>query len=95
MYTEMALTARKFALTLAVAGVAAIGSIAIAPAASAAPVAPVAQNGPDSVSERSGGKGPDAFLEREHGRQAIFFCEVEKPNKQHNKCIDLGGPTRF
>jgi len=92
MYTEMALTARKFALTLAVAGVAAIGSIAVAPAASAAPVA---QNGPDSVTERSGGNGPDAFLEREHGRQAIFFCDEDKPNKQHNKCIDLDGPTRF
>ena len=41
MYTEMALTARRFALTLAVAGIAAMGSVAIAPAASAA------QNGPD------------------------------------------------
>jgi hypothetical protein len=92
MNTEMALTARKFALTLAVAGVAAIGSIAVAPAASATPMA---QNGPDSVSERSGGHGPDAFLEREHGRQAIFFCEEDKPNKQHDKCIDLTGPTRF
>jgi hypothetical protein len=89
MYTEMALTARRFALTLAVAGLAAMGSVAIAPAASAA------QNGSDSVSERSGDNGPDAFLEREHGRQPIFFCDEEKPNKQHNNCIDLTAPTRF
>ena len=89
MYTEMALTARRFALTLAVAGLAAMGSVAIAPAASAA------QNGPDSVSERSGDNGPDAFLEREHGRQPIFFCDEEKPRKQHNTCIDLTAPTRF
>ena len=38
MYTEMALTARRFALTLAVAGIAAMGSVALAPAASAAAV---------------------------------------------------------
>src|SRR5687768_18025014 len=41
MYTEMALTARRFALTLAVAGVAAMGSVALAPAASAAQDGPV------------------------------------------------------
>jgi hypothetical protein len=91
MYTEMALTARKFALTLAVAGIAAMGSVALAPAASAAP----AQDGPASVTQRSGNNGPDAFLEREHGRQPIFFCDVEKPNKQHNNCVDLSGATRF
>ena len=92
MYTEMALTARRFALTLAVAGIATLGSVALAPAASAAPSV---QNGPDTVSERSGDKGPDAFIVREHGRTAVFFCDLDKPNKHHSKCVDLTGPTRF
>jgi hypothetical protein len=89
MYTEMALTARRFALTLAVAGIAAMGSVAIAPAASAA------QNGPHSVTERSGGNGPDAFIELEHGRSPVFFCDEDKPNKHHKHCIDVTGPSRF
>ena len=89
MYTEMALTARRFALTLAVAGIAAMGSVAIAPAASAA------QDGPDSVSVRSAGNGPDAFIEQEHGREPVFFCDEDKPNQHHDKCIDLAAPTRF
>jgi hypothetical protein len=89
MHTEMALTARRFALTLAVAGIAAMGSVALAPAASAA------QDGPSSVIDNSHGNGPDQFIQLEHGRQPIFFCDVEKPNKQHNNCIDLVGPGRF
>ena len=89
MYTEMALTARRFALTLAVAGIAAMGSVAIAPAASAA------QDGPNAVSERSASNGPDAFIEREHGREPVFFCDEDKPNQHHDKCIDLTAPTRF
>ena len=92
MHTEMALTARRFALTLAVAGIAAMGSIALAPAASATPVV---QDGPATVIEKTHGNGPDQFLIGEHGREPIFFCDAEKPNKQHNKCIDLTGPTRF
>jgi hypothetical protein len=92
MYTEMALTARRFALTLAVAGIAAMGSVAIAPAASAAPVE---QDGPGRVIEKTNGNGPDQFLVGEHGRTPIFFCDVEKPSKHENKCIDLTGPSRF
>ena len=59
MYTEMALTARRFALTLAVAGIAAMGSVALAPAASAAPVE---QDGPGTIIETTNGNGPDQFL---------------------------------
>jgi hypothetical protein len=77
MYTEMALTTRRFALALAVAGIAAMGSVAVAPAAAAAH------------------HGPDDFLELEHGRAPIFFCDHANPHKQHNNCIDLTGPTRF
>ena len=93
MYTEMALAARKFALTLAVAGIATLGSVALAPAASAA--APVAQDGPNSVVTSDKGKGPDAWIITERGRTAIFFCDVDKPKKHANKCIpapSLGGP---
>ena len=92
MYTEMALAARKFALTLAVAGIATLGSVALAPAASAA--APAAQDGPSSI-VHGNGNGPDAFIVLEHGRKPVFFCDVEHPQKQHNKCIlapSAGGP---
>jgi hypothetical protein len=92
MYTEMALTARRFALTLAVAGIAAMGSVALAPAASAAPVA---QDGPGAVIEKTNGNGPDQFLILEHGRKPIFICDPEEPKKHANKCIDLTGPSRF
>jgi len=89
MYTEMALTARRFALTVAVAGIAAMGSVAIAPAASAA------EDGPGAVIEHGNGNGPDEFLVTEQGRRPIFICDVENPNRQHNNCIDLTGPSRF
>jgi len=92
MYTEMALTARRFALTLAVAGIAAMGSVALAPAASAAPVE---QDGPGTIIETTHGNGPEQFLLGEHGRTAIFFCDFEKPEKHENKCIDMTGSSRF
>ena len=92
MNTEMALAARKFALTLAVAGVAAMGSVALAPAASAAAVV---QDGPGTVIDKTNGNGPDQFLIGEHGRTPIFFCDAENPKKLAKKCIDLAGPTRF
>ena len=99
MYTEMALTARRFALTLAVAGIAAMGSVAIAPAASAAPAdsaaAHVVQDGPGTVIEKTNGNGPDQFLIGEHGRKPIFICDPEEPKKHAKKCIDLTAPTRF
>jgi hypothetical protein len=65
MNTELARTARRFALTLAVAGVAAVGSIAIAPAASASQV------GPAFVIEKDKGNGPDQFLVYEHGKKPV------------------------
>jgi hypothetical protein len=89
MYTEMALTARRFALTLAVAGIATMGSVALAPAASAS------ENGSSSVIEKGNGNGPDEFIITEHGRTAIFFCDEDKPNQHHKKCIDLTAPSRF
>ena len=90
MYTEMALTARRFALTLAVAGIAALGSVALAPAASAAQDAPGA-----TVEKKSHGNGPDAFLQLEHRKVPIFFCDAEKPKQHAKDCIDLTAPTRF
>jgi hypothetical protein len=111
MYTEMALTARKFALTLAVTGIAVLGSVAIAPAASAAQSAPsqVVQDGPGSVIEKTNGNGPDQFLIGEHGKKPVFICGDDKVKddkgkddkgkdekvKHANKCIDLTAPTRF
>jgi hypothetical protein len=82
-------SARRFALTLAVAGVAALGSVAVAPAAFAAsnvdgPAYVI--DGPDN------GNGPDSFLVTDHGRTPIFFCDDENPNKQHNNCISMA-PT--
>ena len=69
-------TARRFALTLTVAGAAALGSVAIAPVASAAP----AQDGPNYVIEGNG-NGPDQFIVTENGRIPVFFCEDVKPGK--------------
>ena len=83
MYTEMALTARRFALTLAVAGIAGLGSVVVAPAASAAP--PVAQDGPHSI-VNGNGNGPDAFIVLEHGVKPVFMCDVKHGKKQHNNC---------
>jgi hypothetical protein len=89
---------RRFALTLATAGIAAMGSVALAPAASAAP----AQDGPSYILDGpgidgSGNGGPDAFIVTDHGRVPVFFCDPEKPNQHRDKCITLveDGGTRF
>ena len=82
-------TARRFALTLAVAGIAALGSVAIAPAASAAPV----NDGPAYIIDGPGnGNGPDKFIVTDSGRIPVFFCDADKPNQHHNDCITLS-PT--
>jgi hypothetical protein len=87
MNTEMALTARRFALTFAAAGIAVLGSVAVAPSASAAPV----QDGPSYVIDGPGnGNGPDAFIVNENGRrEPVFFCDEDKPKKQHNNCVPV------
>ena len=86
MNSTIAGTARRFALTLTVAGIAALGGIAVAPAASAAQ---------SDVVINDGTNGPDAFVVLEHGKMPVFECDPTKPNKQHNNCIDVSGPTRF
>jgi hypothetical protein len=87
MNSTIAVTARRFALTLTVAGIAALGSVAVAPAASAAPS--------DSVVIRDGDHGPDAFVLLEHGKIPVFECDTDHPKKRHNNCIDMTAPTRF
>jgi hypothetical protein len=86
MKIEMALAARRTALTLAVAG-ALLGFAA--PAASAAP--PVAQDGSSYLIDGPGkknGNGPVAFIVSENGgREPVFFCDADKPNKRHNNCV--------
>lgn len=84
--TTLTSSARRFALTLTVAGAAALGSVAIAPAASAAQSDVV-------INDR--GNGPDAFVILEHGTMPVFECDADKPNQRHNNCIDTSGPTRF
>ena len=85
--------ARRFALTLATAGIAALSSVAIAPAASAAPV----QDAPSYVIDGPGNGGPDAFIVKDKGRLAVFFCDEDKPNAHAKKCIASieDGGTRF
>jgi hypothetical protein len=94
MNATIARPARRLAVTLAAAGIAALGSVAIAPAASAAP----AQDGHSSIVDGPGkGNGPDAFIVTDHGRTPIFFCDADRPTKHENKCapgIEDGG-TRF
>ena len=86
MNSTIAGTARRFALTLTVAGIAALGGIAVAPAASAAQ---------SDVVFNDGTNGPDAFVVLEHGKMPVFECNPDNPNQRHNNCIDVSGPTRF
>jgi hypothetical protein len=98
MKIEMALTARRTALTFALAG-ALLGFAA--PSASAAPAAKPVQDGPSYVIDGPGmknGNGPDAFIVDESGkREPVFFCDADKPNKRHNICIPepVEGADRF
>ena len=69
-------SARRIAVTLAVAGVAAFGSVAVAPAAFAAD----ATDGPAYVIDGNG-NGPDSFVVTATGRTPIFFCDDVKPGK--------------
>lgn len=105
MKIEMALTARRTALTLALAG-ALLGFAA--PAASAAPKASAApasathvQDGPSYIIEGPGarnGNGPHAFIvDGDGGREPVFFCDADKPNKRHNNCViePVPGGDRF
>ena len=69
-------TARRFALTLTVAGAAALGTVAIAPAASAAP----AQDGGNYLIQGNG-NGPDQFIVTATGRIPVFFCDDVQPGK--------------
>jgi hypothetical protein len=81
-------TARRFALTLAVAGIGALGSVAIAPAASAEPV----NDGPAYIIPGPGnGNGPDQFIVTDSGRIPVFFCDADKPEQRHNNCIKRTG----
>jgi hypothetical protein len=86
MISTIAGTARRFALTLTVAGIAALGGVAVAPAASAAQ---------SDVVINDGNNGPDAFVILEHGKMPVFECDDLNENKRHNNCIDVSGPTRF
>jgi hypothetical protein len=84
MKIEMALTARRTALTVAVVG-ALLGFTA--PAASADTHV---QDGPSYVIGGLGnGNGPDAFIVNGNGsRLPVFFCEADRPNKRHTICVD-------
>jgi hypothetical protein len=104
MKIEMALTARRTALTLAVAGALlgfAAPAASAAPASSAAPAGPVVQDGPSYIIDGPGarnGKGPHAFIVNGDGtREPVFFCDADKPNKRHNICIEkpVPGGDRF
>ena len=82
-------TARRFALTLAVAGIAAFGSVAIAPAAFAAD----GTDGPAYIIDGPGnGHGPDKFIVTDTGRIPVFFCDADKPEQRHNNCLSVS-PT--
>ena len=79
---------RRFALTLAVAGIAAFGSVAVAPAAFAAD----GVDGPATVIDGPGHGGPDKFIVTDQGRTPVFFCDADKPQQHHDNCISLA-PT--
>jgi hypothetical protein len=70
--------ARRATVTLSATGLALLAGVLAAPAASAAP--------------GSAHGGPDAFVQLEHGRQPVFFCDEDRPNQRHAICLTLGGP---
>ena len=76
--------ARRTSLTVAMAGAVAFGAVALAPAASAAQPAEV--DGSYTTVEKTNGNGPVAFLITDNGKQPIFYCDADKPNKRHNNC---------
>jgi hypothetical protein len=57
--------------------------VSLAPATSAAPV----QDGPSYIVDGSGHGGPDAFIVKDKGRLAVFFCDADKPHQHAKKCI--------
>lgn len=76
MTSNLVRSARRTALTVAVAGIAAFGTVAVAPAAFAAD----STNGTAYVLDGNG-NGPDAFVVTSTGRIPVFFCEDVKPGK--------------
>jgi hypothetical protein len=87
MNSTLARPARRFALTLATAGIAVLGSVAIAPAASAAPAGESTSYIVDGPGKGKG-NGPDAFIVTEHGRIPVFFCDDS--GKHDKKCTPTG-----
>ena len=84
--------ARRFALTLATAGIAVLGSVAVAPAASAAP----AQSGFSHFVEGPGqGNGPDVFIVTDHGRVPVFFCDDSGKHAENCTPTGEGDSGRF
>ena len=80
MTSNLVRSARRIALTVAVAGIA---SIAVAPAAFASPDSmPSTSN--FIISPVSGDKVRD-----------IVACDAENEHKQHNICVDVTSDSRF
>jgi hypothetical protein len=73
MTSNLVRSARRFALTVAVAGIA---SVAVAPAAFAAD-----STGAVAYILPGHGNGPDAFVVTATGRTPVFFCDDVKPGK--------------
>ena len=84
--------ARRFALTLATAGIAVLSGVAVAPAASAAP----AEDGFGQIVGGNGnGNGPDAFIITEHGRVPVFFCDDSGKHADRCTLTGEGNTGRF
>ena len=89
MNSTLARPARRIALTLAAAGIAALGSVAVAPAASADTVA----DGLATIIDAPGngnGNGPDAFILIGNRHVPVFFCDLDNPQVHANKCTPTG-----
>ena len=80
MTSNLVRSARRIALTVAVAGIA---SIAVAPAAFASPSSmPSTSN--FIISPKTGDKVRD-----------IVYCDADNVHKQHNICFDIQPDSRF
>ena len=75
--------ARRFALTLATAGIAVLSSVAVAPAASAAP----AEDGPSYDRRRSRQRQRPGRLHRHRPRPRPRLLLRRLPGKHAKKCI--------
>jgi hypothetical protein len=86
---SIARPARRIAMTVAAAGIAALGSVALAPAASAETV-PAGVATIIDAPGNANGNGPDFFIVIGNRHMPVFFCDLDKPEQRADICVPTG-----